>query len=94
MNLSLPVLLLILALIAFILAAIGWSYRKTDLVAIGLGLLSLSFLIARLSHLSPGTLILLLAFLAFVGAAVGWRYRKINLIATGLALFTLSYVVA
>ncbi len=94
MNLSLPVLLLILALIAFILAAIGWSYRKTDLVAIGLALLSLSFLIARLSHLSPGTLILLLAFLAFVGAAVGWRYRKINLIATGLALFTLSYVVA
>ena len=94
MSLSIGVLLVILALIAFILAAIGWSYRKTDLVAIGLALLSLSFLIARLSHLSPGTLILLLAFLAFVGAAVGWRYRKINLIATGLALFTLSYVVA
>ena len=87
MNLSIAVLLVILALIAFILAAIGWSYRKTDLIAIGLALWSLSILIGRISHLSLGTLILLLAFLAFVAAAVGWRYRKINLIAVGLALW-------
>lgn len=94
MNLSIGVLLVILALVAFILAAIGWTWRKTDLIAVGLALLSLSFLIARITHLSLGTLILLLAFLAFVAAAVGWRYRKINLIATGLALWTLTYIVA
>lgn len=94
MSLSIGVLLVILALIAFILAAIGWSWRKTDLIAIGLALWSLSILIPRLSHLSLGTLILLLAFLAFVGAAVGWRYRKINLIAVGLALWVLTNLVA
>jgi hypothetical protein len=94
MSLSIGVLLVILALIAFILAAIGWSWRKTDLIAIGLALWSLSILIPRLSHLSIGTLLLLLAFLAFVGAAVGWRYRKINLIAVGLGLWVLTYLVA
>ncbi len=93
MSLNLSVLLVILALVAFVLAAIGWSYRKTDLIAVGLALWSLSFLVTRLSHLSLPTVILLLAFLAFVAAAVGWRYRKINLIATGLALWTLSLVV-
>jgi hypothetical protein len=94
MSLSIGVLLVILALIAFILAAIGWSWRKTDLIAIGLALWSLSILIPRLSHLRIGTLLLLLAFLAFVGAAVGWRYRKINLIAVGLGLWVLTYLVA
>jgi hypothetical protein len=94
MSLSIGVLLVILALIAFILAAIGWTWRKTDLIAIGLALWSLSILIPRLSHLSLGTLILLLAFLAFVGAAIGWRYRKINLIAVGLALWVLTNLVA
>src|SRR2546425_446459 len=70
MNFSLSVILVILALVAFVLAAIGWTYRKTDLIAVGLALWSLSFLISRLSHLSLGTIILLLAFLAFVAAAV------------------------
>ena len=93
MNLTFSVLLVILALVAFILAAIGWSWRKTDLIAVGLALWSLSFLIARLSHLSISTIVLLLAFLAFVAAAVGWRYRKINLIAVGLALWALSQIV-
>ena len=94
MSLSIGVLLVILALIAFILAAIGWSYRKTDLIAIGLALLSLSILIPRLSHISIGTILLLIAFLAFVAAAIGWRYRKINLIAVGLAAWTLTYIVS
>jgi hypothetical protein len=93
MSLSIGLLLVILALIAFILAAIGWTWRKTDLIAVGLALWSLSILIPRLSHLSLGTVILLLAFLAFVAAVVGWRYRKVNLIAIGLALWTLTYVV-
>jgi len=93
MSLNLSVILVILALVAFVLAAIGWTYRKTDLIAVGLALWALSFLISRFSHLSLGTIILLLAFLAFVAAAVGWRYRKINLIAIGLALWTLSAVV-
>jgi hypothetical protein len=91
--LNLSVLLVILALIAFALAAIGWTYRKTDLIAVGLALWSLSFLIARLSHLGISTVVLLLAFLAFVAAAVGWRYRKINLIAVGLALWALSQII-
>jgi hypothetical protein len=93
MSMNLSVLLVILALVAFALAAIGWSYRKVDLIAIGLALWSLSFLISRLSHLSISTVILLLAFLAFVAAAAGWRYRKVNLIALGLALWTLSVVI-
>lgn len=93
MSLNLSVLLVILALVAFVLAAIGWSWRKTDLIAVGLALWSLSFLIARLSHLSISTIVLLLAFLAFVAAAVGWRYRKINLIAVGLALWALSQII-
>jgi hypothetical protein len=93
MSLNLSVLLVVLALVAFVLAAIGWTYRKTDLIAVGLALWSLSFLIARLSHLSISTIVLLLAFLAFVAAAVGWRYRKINLIAVGLALWALSQII-
>jgi hydrogenase-4 membrane subunit HyfE len=85
---------LVLALVAFVLAAIGWTYRKTDLIAVGLALLTLSFLIPRLSHLSLGTVFLLLAFLAFIAAAIGWRYRKINLIAVGLAFYTLTFIVS
>jgi len=92
MNLSIGVLLVFLALIAFILAAIGWSWRKLDLIAIGLALWSLSFLIGRFSNLGINTIVLLLAFLAFVAAAVGWRYRKVNLIGAGLALWVLSSI--
>ena len=90
---SITLVLEVLALIAFALAAIGWSYRKVDLIAVGLALWSLSLLIGRLSHLDVSSIILLLAFLAFVAAAVGWRYRKLNLIAIGLALWVLSLVV-
>lgn len=90
---SITIILEVLALIAFALAAIGWSYRKVDLIAVGLALWSLSLLIGRLSHLDVSSIILLLAFLAFVAAAVGWRYRKLNLIAIGLALWVLSLVV-
>ena len=90
---NLTVILEVLALIAFALAAIGWSYRKIDLIAIGLALWSLSLLLGRLSHLNLSTILLLLGFLAFVAAAVGWRYRKVNLIAIGLALWVLSLLV-
>jgi hypothetical protein len=44
---SLSTILLILAFIAFVLAAIGWSYRKTNLIAVGLGLWTLSILIGQ-----------------------------------------------
>ena len=93
MSFGLATLLIIAALIAFVLAAIGWSYRKTDLIAVGLALWSLSILIGRLSSINVATILLLLAFLAFVGAAVGWRYRKLNLIAIGLALWMLSLLI-
>ena len=93
MNLSIGVLLIILALVAFVLAATGWSWRKTDLIAIGLALFTLSLLIGRLSHITLGTLILVLSFVAFAAAAAGWRYRKMNLIAAGLALYTLGLLV-
>jgi hypothetical protein len=88
-----PTILLILALVAFALGAIGLSYKKTDLIAIGLALWSLSVLIGRLSgNFSLSTIVLLLAFIAFVAAAIGWRYKKIGLIAVGLALWMLSLV--
>ena len=86
-------LLLILALIAFVIAAIGFSYKKVDLIAVGLALWSLSDLIGRFSSLSLSTILLVLAFIAFVLAAVGWKYRKIGLIAVGLALWMASIVV-
>ncbi len=90
---TLHTILIVVALIAFALAAIGWTYRKTDLIAVGLAVWSLAELTGRLSSLNLSTIILVLAFLAFVAAAVGWRYRKINLIAIGLALWMLSLIV-
>jgi hypothetical protein len=92
MTLSLNTILLVLALIAFILAAIGFTWRKTEWIAIGLALWTLHDLLSRLSSLTIPTIVLLLAFLAFVAAAVGWRYKKINLIAVGLALWVLSLI--
>jgi hypothetical protein len=89
---SFSTILEILALIAFVLAAIGFSYRKTDLIAIGLALWSLAVLIPELGSITISAVVLLLAFVAFVAAAIGWRYRKINLIAVGLALWVLSIV--
>ncbi len=88
-----PVVLLILALIAFVIAATGLTYKKTDLIAIGLALWSLSDLLVRLSSsVRISTIVLIFAFIAFVAAAIGWRYRKVNLIAVGLALWMLSLV--
>ena len=86
-------ILIILALVAFVLAATGWSYRKTDLIAIGLALWALSQFIGHLSSLNISTILLILAFVAFVAAAIGWRYRKINLIAVGLAVWMLSLLI-
>ena len=90
---SLSTILLLVALVAFVLAAIGWSFKKADLIAVGLALWSLADLIGRLSHLSLSTILLLLAFIAFVVAAIGWKYRKLNTIAIGLALWVLSLVI-
>jgi hypothetical protein len=94
MTFSLANILVILALIAFVLAALGWKFRKTEMISVGLALWSLSVLIGHsLSSINLGTLFLILAFIAFVAAAVGWSYRKINLIAVGLALWMLSIVI-
>jgi hypothetical protein len=96
MSFNFALLLVVLAVITFALAAIGWKFRTFDLVAVGLALWSLSSLVNRISlvfqhFFGPlGAAILLLAFLAFVAAAIGWHYRKINLVAAGLALWTLS----
>jgi hypothetical protein len=85
-------LLQIIALIVFIVAAIGLSYKKTDLIAVGLALWSLSELIGRLSNLSLSTILLILAFVVFVLTAIGWGYKKVGLIAVGLALWMASIV--
>ena len=45
-------LLLIVALIVFVLAAIGWGYKKIDLIAIGLALFVLTQFINSLGSLS------------------------------------------
>jgi hypothetical protein len=89
---SLSELLLIIALIVLIVASIGWSYKKTNLIAAGLALWVLSDLIGRLSSLSLSTILLILAFIVFVLAAIGWGYRKVELIAVGLALWLASIV--
>ncbi len=89
-SMTLNTLLLILAFVAFLIAAIGWSYKKTDLIAIGLALWSFAGLIGTFSHLTLETLLLLLAFVAFVAAAIGWGYKKVSLIAVGLALWVLA----
>ena len=44
---SLSTILLILAFIAFILAAIGYGYKKTNLLAIGLALWVLSIIVTQ-----------------------------------------------
>lgn len=90
---SISTILLILALVAFVLAAAGWKWRKTDFLAIGLALWALAVLVGALSHLTLASVILLLAFIAFVAAAFGWRMRKLNMIAVGLALWMLSLLV-
>ncbi len=52
MNFDLPTILVILALIAFVLAAISFTWRKTDLIAVGLALWALSQFIGHLSSLN------------------------------------------
>ena len=85
-------LLQIIALIVFVVAAIGWSYKKTDLIAVGLALWVLSTFINDLGRLSLSIILLILAFVAFVLAAIGWKYKKIGLIAVGLALWMAALV--
>ena len=46
-RVSLSTILLILAFIAFVLAAVGWGYKKTNLLGIGLALWVLSILITQ-----------------------------------------------
>lgn len=43
MNLS--TIVLVIAFIVFVLAAVGWKWRKTDLIAVGLALVVLAMLI-------------------------------------------------
>jgi hypothetical protein len=87
-------LLQIIALIVFVVAAIGLSYKKTDLIATGLALWVLAELVARgLGSLSLGLILLILAFIVFVLAAIGWGYKKVGLIAVGLALWAASVVI-
>jgi uncharacterized membrane protein len=91
MNLS--ELLQIIALIVFVVAAIGLSYKKTDFIAAGLALWVLSRLISGgLGTLSLATILLILAFIVFVLAAIGWGYKKVGLIAVGLALWAAAIV--
>jgi hypothetical protein len=90
---SLSTLLLIIALIVFVVAAIGLTYKKTDLIAAGLALWVLAALIGQgISNLNLSTILLILAFVAFVLGAIGWSYRKVGLIAVGLALWMASIV--
>lgn len=94
MSLTFPAILEILALVAFILAVVGWKYRKTEPIAVGLALWSLAELIPRLAGgVTISTLLLLLAVIAFVVAAVGYTYRRLNMIAIGLALWMLSLLI-
>src|ERR1700730_13547319 len=92
-HMTLSTLLLIIALIVFVVAAIGFTYKKTDLIAAGLAVWVLAELIgAGLGSLSLRKILCILAFVAFVLGAIGWRYRKIGLIAVGLALWMASIV--
>jgi hypothetical protein len=91
MNIS--TVLVIVAFIAFVLAAIGWGYKKVDLIAIGLAAWVLSVFIGDLGHLSLSVILLILAFIAFVLATVGWKYKKVGLIGVGLALWMASYLI-
>ena len=47
MSLNVGQVLVVLALITFVIAALGWTYRRIDLVAIGLALWSLASLVSR-----------------------------------------------
>jgi hypothetical protein len=44
---SLSTIVLIIAFVCFVAAAVGWKWKKTDLIAIGLALWVLSILIGQ-----------------------------------------------
>ena len=44
-SLNISTILLLLSFLAFVLAAIGWRYRKLNLIAIGLALWVLSLIV-------------------------------------------------
>jgi hypothetical protein len=90
---SIENILLIIAFIAFVLAAIGWGFKKIDLIAIGLAAWVLSTFIGSLSSITLPKILLILAFIAFVLAAIGWKYKKVGLIGVGLALWVASLLV-
>jgi hypothetical protein len=91
---SLSELLLIIALVVLVVAAIGFSYKKTNLIAAGLALWVLADLVSRgLGSLSLGLILLILAFVAFVLGTIGWGYKKVEMIAVGLALWLASIVI-
>ena len=91
---SVSELLQIIALIVFVVAAIGLSYKKTDFIAAGLALWVLSKLISGgLGSLTLGTILLIIAFIVFVLAAIGWGYKKVGLIAVGLAFWAAAVVI-
>ncbi|TMC52635.1 MAG: hypothetical protein E6J20_10585 [Chloroflexi bacterium] len=92
MNLTPSTVLMIVALVLFVVAATGWTYRKTNLVAAGLALFLLSILVTYVppARVSINLVLLFAAIVVLAVAAVGRSYRKINLIAVGLALWMLS----
>jgi hypothetical protein len=87
---SISTILLILAFIAFVLAAIGFTFQKVEFIAIGLALWVLTEFITQLGHLDLKIILLILAFIAFVLAAIGWGYKKVGLIGVGLALWVFA----
>lgn len=90
---SFNTILLIIAFIAFVLAAIGWGYKKVDLIAIGLAAWVLTTFITHLTPFSLSKILLILAFIAFVLAAIGWGYKKVGLIGVGLALWVAASLI-
>ncbi len=48
LSMSLSTIILILAFIAFVLAAVGFGFRKTNLLAAGLALWVLSLLVTQI----------------------------------------------
>ncbi|HXC77013.1 MAG TPA: hypothetical protein VNU19_08170 [Candidatus Acidoferrum sp.] len=86
-------ILQIIAFIAFVLAAIGWGFKKIDLIAIGLAAYTLSLFLGSLGHFSLPIILEILAFIAFVLAAIGWKYKKVGMVGVGLALLMASLLI-
>jgi hypothetical protein len=90
---SIENILLIVAFIAFVLAAIGFAFKKVEFIAIGLAAWSLSTFIGSLSNFTLAKILVILAFVAFVLASIGWKYKKVGLIGVGLALWVASLLI-